>query len=77
MLNIRVTVIFETANNSKNHLNCLYTLTTRHEHGQKFALEAEVEIGTENIFLLRLGLRLSLTSKDSKELNQDWGVCKK
>ena len=42
---------------------------TRHEHGQKFALEAEVEIETEKNFLLRLGLRLILTTKDPKELN--------
>ena len=52
-------------------------MLARHEHGQKFALEAEVEIETEKNFLPRLALRLRLTSKDSKELNRDWGDCKK
>ena len=51
--------------------------STRHEHGQKFALEAEVEIETEKNFIPRLGLRLRLTSKDLKEMYQDWGVCNK
>ena len=51
-------------------------ISIRHEHGQKFALEAEVKIETEKNFLLRLALRLRLTYKDSKEMNQDWGACK-
>ena len=50
---------------------------SRHEHGQKFALEAEVEIETEKKFLPRLGLRLKLTCKDPNELNRDWGGLQK
>ena len=38
----------------------------RHEHGQKFALEAEVEIESAKDFLPRLGLRLRLTIQGSK-----------
>ena len=57
--------------------NLKHRVKSRHEHGQKFALEAEVKIETEKNFLLTLGLRLSLTSKDPNEMNRDWGVCRK
>ena len=42
-------------------------------HGQKFALEAEVEIETEICFLQRLGLKLSLTIQGLKGVKSRLG----